>query len=68
MLRWTTFGKEYGADPCQVNIILMQLNIADCKHVVGPGTKDARRTREADRKAMDAGVSHIGCQGERSVP
>ena len=39
ILRWTTAGVEYEADPRHVEIILKQLNIEACKPVITPGTK-----------------------------
>merc|ERR1711884_178687 len=53
VLRWTSAGIEYEADPRHVEIILKQLNIESCKAVVTPGTKDEGHAKPGDASQAD---------------
>ena len=50
IVRWTSEGLEYEADPRHVEIIFKQLNIGECKVVSTLGTREEGRAKLGDQR------------------
>ena len=69
ILRWTSEGIEYEADPRHAEIILQQLNIEACKPVVTPGTREEGRAKDGDVDNMmvDRPLEDSRCTAYRGI-